>query len=167
MRTNQEGIFAIGDLTHGPWVAHKASMQALVCVNAIAGLKTSPINFDNIPLCIYSNPQVASIGLSEHVAIERGYEIKVGKCPFKASGKALTSGHFEGFIKSIFDKKSGELLGVHMVGEGVSELIHSSALAKHLECTEEELLNVVFPHPTLSEILQESVANAFGISIHI
>ncbi len=167
LRTNQKGIFAIGDLTQGHWVAHKASMEAMICINTIAGLNTTPINFDNVPLCIYSNPQVASIGLSERVAIERGYEIRVGKCPFKASGKALTSGHSEGFIKSIFDKKSGELLGVHMVGEGVSELIHSAALAKQLESTEAELLNTIFPHPTFSEILQESVANAFGVSIHI
>jgi dihydrolipoamide dehydrogenase len=166
-RTKENGIFAIGDLTQGAWVAHKASMQAIVCVNTIAGLKTTPIDCDSIPLCIYSNPQVASIGLSEQLAIERGYEIRVGRCPFKASGKALTSGHFEGFIKSIFDKKSGELLGVHMVGEGVSELIHSPALAKQLECTEVELLNTIFPHPTLSEVLQESIANAFGVSIHI
>ncbi len=167
LQTNQEGVFAIGDLTQGPWVAHKASAEAIVCINKIAGLQTFPINFLNIPSCIYSNPQVASIGLSEKVALDKGYEIRIGKCPFKASGKALTSGHAEGFIKSVFDKKSGELLGVHMVGNGVSELIHSSALAKQLEATELDLLNVIFPHPTLSEVLQESVANAFGISIHI
>jgi dihydrolipoamide dehydrogenase len=165
-RTNVEGVYAIGDVTGPPWLAHKASHEGIVCVEAIAGKKPHPFETWNIPGCTYSRPQVASVGLTEAKAKEAGHEVKVGKFPFIGNGKAIALGEAEGFIKTVFDAKSGELLGAHMVGAEVTELIQGYAIARQLETTEEDLMHTVFPHPTLSEMMHESVLDAYGRAIH-
>jgi dihydrolipoamide dehydrogenase len=165
-RTNVEGVYAIGDVTGPPWLAHKASHEGVVCVEAIAGKKPHPFETWNIPGCTYSRPQVASVGLTEAKAKEGGREVKVGKFPFIGNGKAIALGEAEGFVKTVFDAKTGELLGAHMVGAEVTELIQGYAVARQLETTEAELMETVFPHPTLSEMMHESVLDAYGRAIH-
>ncbi|QAY77689.1 dihydrolipoyl dehydrogenase [Sphingosinicella sp. BN140058] len=165
-RTNVEGIYAIGDVTGPPWLAHKASHEGVVCVEAIAGKKPHPFETWNIPGCTYSRPQVASVGLTEAKAKEVGHEVKVGKFPFIGNGKAIALGEAEGFVKTVFDAKTGELLGAHMVGAEVTELIQGYVVARQLETTEEDLMHTVFPHPTLSEMMHESVLDAYGRAIH-
>jgi dihydrolipoamide dehydrogenase len=165
-RTNVEGIYAIGDVTGPPWLAHKASHEGVVCVEAIAGRKPHPFETWNIPGCTYSRPQVASVGLTEAKAKEGGREVRVGKFPFIGNGKAIALGEAEGFVKTVFDATTGELLGAHMVGAEVTELIQGYAVARQLETTEAELMETVFPHPTLSEMMHESVLDAYGRAIH-
>ena len=166
METSESGIYAIGDVTDGPWLAHKASHEGILCVDGIKGLKTHKINKENIPGCTYSRPQIASIGLTEKKALELKYDIKVGRFPFVGNGKAIALGESEGFIKTIFDKKTGEFLGAHLVGPEVTELIQGFAIAKKLETTEEDLMETIFPHPTLSEAMHESVLDAYDRVIH-
>ena len=166
METSESGIYAIGDVTNGPWLAHKASHEGILCVDGIKGLKTHKINKENIPGCTYSRPQIASIGLTEKKALELKYDIKVGRFPFVGNGKAIALGESEGFIKTIFDKKTGEFLGAHLVGPEVTELIQGFAIAKKLETTEEDLMETIFPHPTLSEAMHESVLDAYDRVIH-
>jgi dihydrolipoamide dehydrogenase len=165
-RTGVEGIYAIGDVTGPPWLAHKASHEGVICVEAIAGNKPHPMETGNIPGCTYSRPQVASVGFTEAKAKEVGYEVKVGKFPFIGNGKAIALGEAEGFIKTVFDAKTGELLGAHMVGAEVTELIQGYAIARQLETTEEDLMHTIFPHPTLSEMMHESVLDAYGRALH-
>ncbi|WP_267397328.1 MULTISPECIES: dihydrolipoyl dehydrogenase [unclassified Sphingomonas] len=165
-RTNVEGIYAIGDVTGAPWLAHKASHEGIVCVEKIAGENPHPFEKWNIPGCTYSRPQVASVGLTEAKAKEQGYELKVGKFPFIGNGKAIALGEAEGFVKTVFDAKTGELLGAHMVGAEVTELIQGYVVARQLETTEAELMETVFAHPTLSEMMHESVLSAYGRAIH-
>jgi len=166
-RTNVPGIHAIGDVTGPPWLAHKASHEGVVCVEAIAGLKPHAFETWNIPGCTYSRPQVASVGLTEAKAIEAGHSVKVGKFPFIGNGKAIALGEAEGFIKTVFDAGTGELLGAHMVGAEVTELIQGYVIARGLETTEAELIETVFAHPTLSEMMHESVLGAYGRPLHI
>ena len=165
-RTNVEGIYAIGDVTGPPWLAHKASHEGVVCVEAIAGKNPHKFETWNIPGCTYSRPQVASVGLTEAKAKEGGRAVKVGKFPFIGNGKAIALGEAEGFVKTVFDAETGELLGAHMVGAEVTELIQGYAVARQLETTEADLMETVFPHPTLSEMMHESVLDAYGRAIH-
>jgi dihydrolipoamide dehydrogenase len=165
-RTNVDGLYAIGDVTGPPWLAHKASHEGVVCVEALAGKKPHPFETWNIPGCTYSRPQVASVGLSEAKAKEAGHKVKVGKFPFIGNGKAIALGEAEGFIKTVFDETTGELLGAHMVGAEVTELIQGYAVARQLETTEEDLMHTVFPHPTLSEMMHESALDAYGRALH-
>ena len=165
-RTNVEGIYAFGDVTGPPWLAHKASHEGVVCVEAIAGKKPHPFETWNIPGCTYSRPQVASVGLTEAKAKAEGRKVKTGKFPFIGNGKAIALGEAEGFIKTVFDESTGELLGAHMVGAEVTELIQGYAIARQLETTEEDLMHTVFPHPTLSEMMHESVLDAYGRALH-
>ena len=165
-RTNVEGVYAIGDVTGAPWLAHKASHEGIVCVEAIAGENPHPFETWNIPGCTYSRPQVASVGLTEAKAKEAGHDVKVGKFPFIGNGKAIALGEAEGFVKTVFDAKTGELLGAHMVGAEVTELIQGYVIARQLESTEAELMETVFAHPTLSEMMHESVLGAYGRAIH-
>jgi dihydrolipoamide dehydrogenase len=165
-RTGEPGIYAIGDLTGPPWLAHKASHEGVVCVEAIAGLNPHPFETGNIPGCTYARPQVASVGLTEQKAKETGREIKIGRFPFIGNGKAIAMGEPEGFVKTIFDAKTGEMLGAHMVGAEVTEMIQGYVIARNLETTEKELMETVFPHPTVSETMHESVLDAYGQVIH-
>jgi dihydrolipoamide dehydrogenase len=166
--TNVKGIHAIGDLTGAPWLAHKASHEGVICAERIAGLKdVHPIDKGNIPGCTYCRPQIASVGLTEAAAKEKGYTLKVGRFPYMGNGKAIALGEPEGLIKTIFDAKTGELLGAHMIGAEVTELIQGYTIARSLETTEAELMHTVFPHPTLSEMMHESVLDAYGRVIHM
>ncbi|MDF2368725.1 FAD-dependent oxidoreductase, partial [Sneathiella sp.] len=167
-RTGEPGVYAIGDLTGPPWLAHKASHEGVICVEKIAGEKdVHPLNTSNIPGCTYCHPQVASVGMTEAAAKEKGYELKVGRFPFIGNGKAIALGEQEGLIKTIFDAKTGEMLGAHMVGAEVTELIQGFGIAKTLETTEVELMHSIFPHPTISEAMHESVLDAYGKVIHM
>ena len=166
-RTNVEGIYAIGDVTGAPWLAHKASHEGIVCIEKIAGHNPHPFETWNIPGCTYSRPQVASVGLTEAKAKEQGRDVKVGKFPFIGNGKAIALGEADGFVKTVFDAKTGELLGAHMVGAEVTELIQGYVVARQLETTEHELMETVFAHPTLSEMMHESVLGAYGRALHI
>ena len=166
-RTNVAGLHAIGDVTGPPWLAHKASHEGIVCVEAIAGQHPHAFETWNIPGCTYSRPQVASVGLTEARAKEAGHTVKVGKFPFIGNGKAIALGEAEGFVKTVFDAATGELLGAHMVGAEVTELIQGYVIARQLETTEEQLMETVFAHPTLSEMMHESVLGAYGRTIHI
>ena len=166
-RTAEPGIYAIGDLTGAPWLAHKASHEAVITVEAIAGLHPHAMDILNIPGCTYCRPQVASVGLTEAVAKTRGHEVRVGRFPFIGNGKAIAMGEPEGFVKTVFDAKTGELLGAHMVGPEVTEMIQGYVIARTLESTEAELMHTVFPHPTVSEAMHESVLDAYGRVIHI
>ncbi len=166
-KTNVAGLWAIGDITAPPWLAHKASHEGVIAVEAIAGKHPHAMNPLNIPGCTYCHPQVASVGLTEAKAKEAGYELKVGTFPFIGNGKAIALGEAEGFIKTIFDAKTGELLGAHMVGAEVTELIQGYTVGKTLETTEAELMETVFPHPTLSEMMHESVLAAYGRQLHM
>ena len=166
-RTGKPGIYAIGDLTGPPWLAHKASHEGIICVEAIAGLHPHAMDTLNIPGCTYCRPQVASVGLTEAAAKARGHEVKVGRFPFIGNGKAIAMGEPEGFVKTVFDAKTGALLGAHMVGPEVTEMIQGYGIARTLETTEAELMHTVFPHPTVSEAMHESVLDAYGRVIHI
>jgi dihydrolipoamide dehydrogenase len=166
-RTGEPGVYAIGDLAGPPWLAHKASHEGVICVEKIAGIPgLHPLDITRIPGCTYCRPQVASIGLTEAKAKEKGYQVKVGRFPFIGNGKAIALGEPEGLVKTVFDAKTGELLGAHMVGAEVTELIQGYGIAKTLETTEAELMHAVFPHPTLSEMMHESVLDAYGRAIH-
>ncbi len=165
-QTGEPGVYAIGDVAGPPWLAHKASHEGVVCVETIAGLHPHPMDTGNIPGCTYARPQVASVGLTEAKAKEAGYELKIGKFPFVGNGKAIAMGEPEGFIKTIFDAKTGEMLGAHMVGTEVTEMIQGFVIARTLETTEAELMHTVFPHPTVSEAMHESVLDAYGQVIH-
>ncbi|MDE1906915.1 MAG: dihydrolipoyl dehydrogenase [Rhodospirillales bacterium] len=165
-QTGETGVYAIGDLAGPPWLAHKASHEAIVCVENIAGLKPHPFETGNIPGCTYAHPQVASVGLTEAKAKEAGHEVKVGRFPFIGNGKAIAMGEPEGLVKTVFDAKTGALLGAHMIGAEVTEMIQGYVIARQLETTEAELMETVFPHPTVSEAMHESVLDAFGRVIH-
>ncbi len=165
-QTDEPSVFAIGDVATPPWLAHKASHEGLILVRHLMGERVDPLDVTLIPSCIYSSPQVASVGLTEAKAKEMGYEVRVGEFPFQANGKALALGKSEGLIKTIFDAKTGELLGAHMIGAEVTELVQGFAIARTLEATEEGLMEVIFPHPTLSEMMGESIHHAFGLAIH-
>ncbi len=166
-RTNIPGYYAIGDVTPGPALAHVASAEGILCVEKIAGMETEPLDYGNIPGCTYCYPEVASVGLTEKKALEAGYEIKVGKFPFSASGKAKAAGHSDGFVKVIFDAKYGEWLGCHMIGTGVTDMIAEAVVARKLETTGHEVLKAVHPHPTMSEAVMEAVADAYDEVIHL
>jgi len=166
-RTNVEGIYAIGDIVEGPALAHVASAEGIVCVEKIAGKNPEPINYQNIPGCTYTNPEISSVGLTEEKAIKAGYEVKVGKFPYSASGKASAAGQKDGFVKLIFDSKYGELLGAHMIGGNVTEMIAELVVAKKLEITGHELMKTIHPHPTMSEAVMEAAAAAYDEVIHI
>jgi dihydrolipoamide dehydrogenase len=167
LRTGEPGVYAIGDLVGAPWLAHKASHEGVICVEKIAGLDhVRPLNVLNIPGCTYCTPQIASVGLTETKAKEAGHELKVGRFPYIGNGKAIALGEPEGFVKTIFDAETGELLGAHMIGAEVTELIQGLTIAKTLEATEAELMETIFPHPTLSEMIHESVLDAYGRAIH-
>lgn len=166
-KTNVDGIYAIGDIVHGPALAHVASHEGIICVEKIAGHHPEPMNYNNIPGCTYTHPEVASVGMTEKAAREAGREIKIGKFPFTASGKASAAGAKEGFIKVIVDAKYGEILGAHMIGENVTEMIAEIVAARKLESTGREIIDTVHPHPTLSEAVMEAMAAAYGEVIHI
>jgi dihydrolipoamide dehydrogenase len=166
-RTNIQHVYAIGDIVHGPALAHVASAEGIVCVEKIAGLDPEPLDYNNIPACTYTNPEIASCGLTETAAREAGYDIKVGKFPFTASGKASASGSRDGFVKLIFDSVYGELLGAHMIGANVTEMISEIIVARKLETTAHEIIKAVHPHPTMSEAIMEAAAAAYGEVIHI
>jgi len=167
LQTGEAGLYAIGDVVGPPWLAHKASHEGVICVEKIAGHNdVHPLNVRNIPGCTYCRPQVASVGLTEKAARDAGYEVKVGHFPFIGNGKAIALGEPEGMVKTVFDAKTGELLGAHMVGAEVTELIQGYTIAKTLETTEAELIHTIFPHPTLSEMMHESVLDAYGRAIH-
>lgn len=166
-RTNMEGVYAIGDIVHGPALAHVASAEGITCVEKIAGLNPDLVDYGNIPACTYTSPEVASVGLTEQAAKEAGYEIKVGKFPFTASGKASAAGEKDGFVKLIFDEKYGELLGAHLIGANVTEMIAELVVAKKLETTGHEIIKSIHPHPTMSEAIMEAAAAAYDEVIHI
>ena len=167
LRTDEPGVYAIGDVVGPPWLAHKASHEGVLCVETIAGVKgVHPIDTRNIPGCTYCTPQVASVGLTEAAAKDAGYDVRVGRFPYLGNGKAIALGEPEGLVKTVFDAKTGELLGAHMIGAEVTELIQGYGIAKTLETTEADLMHTVFPHPTLSEMMHESVLDAYGRAIH-
>ena len=167
-RTGAPGLYAIGDVVGSPWLAHKASHEGIVCVEKIAGVEgVHPLDKTNIPGCTYSSPQIASVGLTEEAALTAGRELKIGRFPYLANGKAIALGETEGMVKTIFDAKSGALLGAHLIGAEATELIQGFAIAKTLETSEAELMATIFPHPTLSEMMGESVLDAYGRALHI
>ncbi len=165
-RTGEPGIYAIGDLAGAPWLAHKASHEGVVCIEKIAGMNVHPIDWTNIPGCTYCRPQIASVGLTEAGAKSEGHELKVGRFPFIGNGKAIAMGEPDGMVKVVFDAKTGALLGAHMIGAEVTEMIQGYAIARTLETTEQELMHTVFPHPTVSETMHEAVLGAYGRAIH-
>jgi len=165
-RTGVDGVYAIGDIAGAPWLAHKASHEGVMVAELIAGKHAHPIKPGTIAGCTYCHPQVASVGMTEARAKEAGFDVKVGKFPFIGNGKAIALGEAEGFVKTVFDAKTGELLGAHMIGAEVTELIQGYVIGRTLETTEEDLMNTVFPHPTLSEMMHESVLDAYGRAIH-
>lgn len=167
MQTADANIYAIGDVTAGPWLAHKASHEGVIAAEALLGKANHPMNKKNIPACTYATPEIASVGMREDEAIAAGHEINIGRFPFFANGKALISGDSDGLIKTIFDKKTGELLGAHMIGSGVTELIHGYVIGKEAELVEKDFMQTIFPHPTLSEMMHESVLSAYLKAIHI
>lgn len=166
-KTNVDGVYAIGDIVHGPALAHVASAEGIICVEKIAGENPQPLDYGNIPGCTYCSPEIASVGMTEKQAKEAGYEIKVGKFPFSASGKASAAGHKDGFVKVIFDAKYGEWLGCHMIGANVTEMIAEAVAARKLETTGHEIIKTVHPHPTMSEAVMEAAAAAYDEVIHI
>jgi dihydrolipoamide dehydrogenase len=168
LETGEPGLYAIGDVVGPPWLAHKASHEGVICVEKIAGIKgVHPLDVTNVPGCTYCYPQIASVGLTEKAAKAAGHEVRVGRFPYIGNGKAIALGEPEGMIKTVFDAKTGELLGAHMIGAEVTELIQGYTIAKTLETTEAELMHTIFPHPTLSEMMHESVLDAYGRAIHI
>ncbi len=166
-RTNVPGVYAIGDIVHGPALAHKASHEAIICVEKFCGMDPKPLNYNNIPGCTYITPEVASVGLSEAKAIAAGYEVKIGKFPFTASGKAAAAGNKDGFIKVVFDAKTNKWLGCHMVGENVTEMVATAVLARELGATGRDIIENIFPHPTMSEAIMEAAAAAYGEVVHL
>ena len=166
-RTGVKGLYAIGDVTTPPWLAHKASHEGIICIEKIAGHNPHPLDANSIPGCTYCHPQIASVGYTEAQAKEAGHDIKVGRFPFIGNGKAIALGEPEGLVKTVFDAKTGELLGAHMIGAEVTELIQGYTVARKLETTEEDLMETVFPHPTLSEMMHEAVLDAYGKTIHM
>ena len=166
-QTNIPGYFAIGDIVPGPALAHVASAEGIICVEKIAGHHPAPLNYGNIPGCTYCSPEVASVGMTEKAAKEAGFEVKIGKFPFSASGKASAAGTKDGFVKLIFDAKYGELLGGHMIGANVTEMVAELVAVRKLETTGEELIKTVHPHPTMSEAIMEAAAAAYGEVIHL
>ena len=165
-RTGEPGVYAIGDLSGPPWLAHKASHEGVVCVEKIAGLDVHPMDAGNIPGCTYCRPQIASVGMTEAHAKEAGHDVKIGRFPFIGNGKAIAMGEPDGLVKTIFDAKTGALLGAHMIGAEVTEMIQGYAIARTLETTEAELMHTVFPHPTISETMHEAVLDAYKQAIH-
>jgi dihydrolipoamide dehydrogenase len=166
--TDEPGVFAIGDVAGPPWLAHKASHEGILCVEKIAGVKgVHPLNVNNVPGCTYCSPQVASVGLTEAKAKAAGHDVKIGRFPFIGNGKAIALGEPEGLVKTVFDAKTGELLGAHMIGAEVTEMIQGYTIARTLEATEAEMMHTIFPHPTISEAMHESVLAAYGKAIHI
>ncbi len=166
MTTGEPNIYAIGDVTPGPWLAHKASHEGIICVEKIAGLHPHPMNRTNIPGCTYCHPQIASVGLSEEKAKAAGHTVKVGRFPFMGNGKAIALGEPDGLVKTVFDAKTGELLGAHMIGAEVTELIQGYVIGKTAELVEQDFIHTIFPHPTLSEMMHEAVLAAEGRTIH-
>jgi dihydrolipoamide dehydrogenase len=166
LETGEPGVYAIGDLVGPPWLAHKAMHEGVICVEHIAGADTHPLDTSKIPGCTYCRPQIASIGMTERAAKAAGREVRIGRFPYVGNGKAIALGENEGLIKTVFDAKSGELLGAHMIGAEVTELIQGFAIARTLESTEAELMQTVFPHPTLSETMHEAVLDAYGRALH-
>ncbi len=166
-RTNVEGVYAIGDIVHGPALAHKASHEAIICVEKLCGLEPKPLNYNNIPGCTYTSPEVASVGLTEAKAVAAGYQVKVGKFPFTASGKASAAGNKDGFIKVVFNAEDGQWLGCHMVGDNVTEMVATAVLARELGATGRDIIENVFPHPTMSEAIMEAAAAAYGEVVHL
>ena len=167
-RTGAAGLYAIGDVVGPPWLAHKASHEGIICVERISGVEgVHPLDKTNIPGCTYSSPQIASVGLTEEAAREGGRALKIGHFPYSANGKAIALGETEGMVKTIFDAESGALLGAHLIGAEATELIQGFAIARTLETTEAELMATIFPHPTLSEMMGESVLDAYGRALHI
>ncbi len=166
-RTNVPGVYAIGDIVHGPALAHKASHEAIICVEKFCGLNPKPLNYNNIPGCTYITPEIASVGLSEAKAIAAGYEVKIGKFPFTASGKAAAAGNKDGFIKVVFDAKTNKWLGCHMVGENVTEMVATAVLARELGAEGRDIIENIFPHPTMSEAIMEAAAAAYGEVVHL
>jgi len=166
-KTNIEGLYAIGDIVHGPALAHVASREGIICVERLAEHLVEPMDYDNIPGCTYTSPEVASVGLTEAQAEEQGYEMKIGKFPFKASGKATAGGNTDGLVKVIFDAKTDEWLGCSMVGDNVTEMIAEVVVARRMKVKASDIINAVHPHPTMSEAVMEAVAHAYGEAIHI
>ena len=166
-QTNIPGYYAIGDIVPGPALAHVASAEGILCVEKIAGHDVTPIDYGNIPSCTYCSPEISSVGLTENQAIDQGFDIKIGKFPFSASGKASASGNKDGFVKVIFDSKYGEWLGCHMIGAGVTDLIAEAVLGRKLETTGQEVLKTIHPHPTMSEAIMEAAADAYNEVIHL
>ena len=166
-RTNYPGIYAIGDIVHGPALAHVASAEGIICVEKIAGLNPEPLDYNNIPGCTYCQPEISSVGYTEDQAREAGFEVRVGKFPFTASGKAKAAGTPQGFVKVVFDAKYGEWLGAHMIGANVTEMIAEVVAARKLETTGHEIIKSVHPHPTMSEAVMEAAADAYGEVIHL
>ncbi|MCW2120175.1 dihydrolipoyl dehydrogenase [Flavobacterium sp. 7A] len=166
-QTNIPGYYAIGDITPGQALAHVASAEGINCVEKIAGMHVDPIDYGNVPGCTYATPEIASVGMTEKQAKEKGYDLKIGKFPFSASGKAQASGNSDGFVKVIFDAKYGEWLGCHMIGAGVTDMIAEAVVARKLETTGHEILKSIHPHPTMSEAVMEAVADAYGEVIHL
>jgi dihydrolipoamide dehydrogenase len=166
-KTNVAGLYAIGDVTGAPWLAHKASHEGIVCIEAIAGQQPHAMIKERIPGCTYSHPQVASVGLTEARAKASGREVRVGRFPFVGNGKAIALGEDQGLVKVVFDARTGELLGAHMIGAEVTELIQGYAIAMQAEATEHELMETIFPHPTLSEMMHEAVLDAYGRVLHV
>ncbi|MFQ3214846.1 MAG: dihydrolipoamide dehydrogenase, partial [Marivirga sp.] len=166
-KTNIDGVYAIGDIVHGPSLAHVASAEGIICVEQIAGKNPEPLDYNNIPGCTYCSPEIASVGYTEKAAKEAGFEIKVGKFPFSASGKASAAGVKDGFVKLVFDAKYGEILGAHMIGANVTEMIAEIVAIRKLETTGHELIKTVHPHPTMSEAIMEAAAAAYDEVIHL
>jgi dihydrolipoamide dehydrogenase len=166
-RTNVQGVYAIGDVAGPPMLAHKAEHEGVICVEGIKGLATHALDKLHIPACTYSRPQIASVGLTEARVLAEGRKVRVGRFPFRTNGKALALGEREGLVKTVFDAKTGELIGAHMVGAEVTELIQGFVIAMQMEATEEDLMRTVFPHPTLSEMMGESALSAWGRALHI
>ena len=166
-RTNVPGVYAIGDIVHGPALAHKASHEAIICVEKFCGMNPKPLNYNNIPGCTYITPEIASVGMSEAKAIAAGYEVRIGKFPFTASGKAAAAGNKDGFIKVVFDAKTNKWLGCHMVGENVTEMVATAVLARELGAEGRDIIENIFPHPTMSEAIMEAAAAAYGEVVHL
>jgi len=167
METSQKNVYAIGDVAGPPWLAHKASAEGIIAVEHLADLSPEPMRYDNIPGCTYCHPEVASVGLTEKMALEQGYELKIGRFPFRGLGKAMAVGDTDGFVKVIYDNKYGEMLGCHIIGAEATNLITEAVIARNLESTHYEVLKTIHPHPTLSEAIMEATADALGEAIHI
>ena len=167
METSQKNVYAIGDVAGPPWLAHKASAEGIIAVEHLLDLSPEPMRYDNIPGCTYCHPEVASVGLTEKMALEQGYELKIGRFPFRGLGKAMAVGDTDGFVKVIYDNKYGEMLGCHIIGAEATNLITEAVIARNLESTHQEVLKTIHPHPTLSEAIMEATAVALGEAIHI